>query len=122
MHSVNRESTGPGSGKRERYIKPSILLGLLSNPAYGYELIQKLPEYGFIEGDAPPGMVYRHLRQMEDEGLLTSHWETEGSGPAKRMYTITADGRDALELWIVYMESQTAKLSSFIDRYRKSPI
>ena len=59
-------------GKRERYIQPSILLGLYLKPSYGYELIQEIQRYGFVEGPAPPGMIYRHLRQLEDQGLVLS--------------------------------------------------
>jgi len=105
-------------GKRERYIQPSILMGLCDKPSYGYELIQNIQKYGFVEGQAPPGMIYRHLRQLEEEGLVSSEWETEGAGPAKRMYSLTADGQEVLGLWIEYMEKQAENLKSFIERYK----
>jgi PadR family transcriptional regulator PadR len=75
----------PGSKKTERYIQPSILLALKIKPSYGYELIQEISQFGFIEGQVPPGMIYRHLRELEENGLVVSEWETEGSGPAKRV-------------------------------------
>jgi PadR family transcriptional regulator, regulatory protein PadR len=53
----------PSQGKQERYIQPSILMGLFSRPSYGYELIKNIQQFGFVEGQAPPGMIYRHLRQ-----------------------------------------------------------
>ena len=109
----------PGGGKPERYILPSLLLGLLQRPSYGYELIQQLPEFGFVADPAPPGMIYRHLRQLEEDGLVTSRWETGDSGPAKRVYALTAEGHEALALWVVYMERRVARLTGFIDRYRR---
>ena len=109
----------PGGGKAERYIQPSILLGLNLKPSYGYELIHGIQEFGFVEGQAPPGMIYRHLRQLEEDGLVHSEWETEGTGPAKRMYRLTPEGEEVLEIWIVYMERQAENLQNFIRRYHQ---
>ncbi|MBI5581019.1 MAG: helix-turn-helix transcriptional regulator [Deltaproteobacteria bacterium] len=109
-----------GSGKSERYIQPSILLGLRRKPSYGYEIIQTIQEYGFVEGQAPPGMIYRHLRDLEAAGLVTSSWKTESTGPAKRVYELTPEGGEALALWAEYMEQQARKLMGFIKAYRKT--
>ena len=110
----------PSHGKRERYIQPSILMGLNDRSSYGYELIQNIHKFGFLEGQAPPGMIYRHLRQLEEDGLVSSEWETEGTGPAKRVYRITADGKEMLTVWIAYMKSRMQKLRGFIELYNKS--
>ena len=117
MNKKNTKSKRPGSGKQERYIQPSILMGLQMKPAYGYELIHNIQEFGFVEGQAPPGMIYRHLRQLEEDGLVSSEWETEGSGPAKRMYHLTHEGKEVLGLWIEYMERQMISLRNFIQMY-----
>jgi PadR family transcriptional regulator PadR len=118
MSERKRKPTTLGRGKRERYLQPSLLMGLLVKPSYGYELIQSIQEFGFVEGEPPPGMVYRHLRQLEGDGLVTSEWETEGSGPAKRIYRLTAEGAEVLALWIQHMEKQVQRLDTFIERYR----
>jgi poly-beta-hydroxybutyrate-responsive repressor len=107
------------SGRQERYIQPSILMGLLSRPCYGYDLINTIHQYGFIEGQAPPGMIYRHLRRLEEDGLVTSEWNTQDAGAAKRMYTITEDGRQVLAIWIDYMTTQAEKLQRFVSMYGK---
>jgi poly-beta-hydroxybutyrate-responsive repressor len=106
-------------GRQERFIQPSVLMGLFVKPSYGYELIHTLQEFGFLEGQAPPGMIYRHLRQLEKDGLVDSEWVTEGPGPAKRMYRLTDEGKEMLGIWIAYMERQAQKLQHFIERYRK---
>ncbi|MFZ7112885.1 MAG: helix-turn-helix transcriptional regulator [Desulfatiglandales bacterium] len=106
-------------GKRQRYIQPSILMGLYGKHSYGYELIQDIQKYGFVEGQAPPGMIYRHLRQLEEDGLVRSTWETGGSGPAKRMYELTSEGQDVLRLWIEHMERHAENLHNFISAYRQ---
>ena len=55
-------------------------------------------------------MIYRHLRQLENDGLVLSEWETEGAGPARRVYRLTAEGREMLDLWIEYMKKELARL------------
>ncbi|MBN2468831.1 MAG: helix-turn-helix transcriptional regulator [Deltaproteobacteria bacterium] len=108
-------------GKPERYIQPSILMSLYVATSYGYEIIKRIQDYGFLEKKVPPGMIYRHLRQMEDAGLVTSEWKIEGSGPAKRIYAITAEGKEILAMWIYYMEGQAENLKNFINRYHNLP-
>lgn len=108
----------PSQGKQERYIQPSILLGLYRTPSYGYELIQTIQDYGFIEGQAPPGMIYRHLRQLEEDGLVLSEWNTDGSGPARRMYQLTPEGEEMLMIWIDFMGRKAENLMKFIEQYK----
>jgi poly-beta-hydroxybutyrate-responsive repressor len=108
-----------GSAKPERYIQPSVLMALLDGPSYGYQLLQRLPEYGFLRDEVPPGMIYRHLRQMEEEKLVVSQWEAEGSGPAKRMYVLTAEGAEVLEAWVAHMERKAHRLLDFVGAYRQ---
>lgn len=107
-----------GGAKPQRYIQPSLLMALRSGSSYGYELIHTISDYGFLRGEAPPGMIYRHLRQMDEEGLVESKWDAEGDGPAKRVYSITPEGLEVLEAWIIHMERQRDALTIFIDRYK----
>ena len=52
-------------------------------------------------GKAPdPTGIYRILKQMENNGLITSAWDTSESGPAKRCYELTDEGRACLRRWI----------------------
>jgi poly-beta-hydroxybutyrate-responsive repressor len=108
-----------GSAKPERYIQPSVLMALLDGPSYGYQLLQRLPEYGFLRDEVPPGMIYRHLRQMEEEKLVVSQWEAEGSGPAKRVYVLTPEGGEVLEAWVAHMERKARRLLEFVEVYRR---
>ncbi len=121
MSERKNQKAKPQQGKRERYMQPSILLGLYLKPSYGYELIQSIQRYGFVEGQAPPGMIYRHLRQLEEDGLVSSEWETEGAGPAKRTYRLTQEGKEMLAIWVDYMEKQAETLSAFVKQYRDMP-
>lgn len=72
--------------------------------------------FGFEVGD--PASVYKTLRQMERDGIVLSHWELPGRGPARRVYTLTNDGRDMLDAWAHTLERNRAVLDTFLTRFR----
>src|SRR5213595_4189847 len=76
----------------ERFVEPSLLLLLRERPLHGYELIERLPEVAG-EGRVDVGNLYRLLRALEAEGLVSSEWSAELPGPAKRTYELTAEGQ-----------------------------
>jgi PadR family transcriptional regulator PadR len=117
-----KKSRRPGSKKAERYIQSSILMALKIRSSYGYELIKGISQFGFVEGQAPPGMIYRHLRNLEENGLVSSEWQTEGAGPAKRVYHLTPEGSEVLDFWIGYMKNQVDNLLNFIELYQKNKV
>jgi PadR family transcriptional regulator PadR len=122
MPKMSIKSRQPGSKKAERYIQPSILMALKIRSSYGYELIKEISHFGFVVGHAPPGMIYRHLRDLEENGMVSSQWQTEGAGPAKRVYHLTPEGNEVLDFWIDYMRSQADKLLNFIDIYQANKV
>ena len=119
---TSKKSWHPGSKKSERYIQSSILMALKIRSSYGYELIKEISQFGFVEGQAPPGMIYRHLRDLEENGLVSSEWQTDGAGPAKRVYQLTPEGSEVLDIWIAYMKNQVDKLLNFIEIYNKNNV
>lgn len=108
----------PG-GKTERYLQPSLLLGLYLKPSYGYELLRKINDLGFMDGSVDPGTIYRHLRRLEYDGFVSSKWDTTGTGPARRFYEITPDGEALLKDWVMFMERNYKSLGSFLNQYRQ---
>ena len=118
--SSPKKTRHPGSKKAERYIQSSILMALKIRSSYGYELIKGISQFGFVEGQAPPGMIYRHLRDLEENALVSSEWQTQGAGPAKRVYHLTPEGSEVLDFWIEYMKNQVDKLLNFIEIYQKN--
>ncbi len=103
-------------GQPKNFARPCLLLLLAEVPAHGYELIERLRPFGFEIND--PASVYKSLRQMEQEGLVTSQWELSERGPARRVYSLTSDGRDILEAWALTLEQNRAILGRFLERYR----
>lgn len=101
----------------ERYGEAALLLLLADRPTHGYELLERLPAL-LGEERVDVGNLYRALRALEDEGLVSSEWRADLPGPAKRTYTLTAEGRGALEAWLAGLESLRGELTTFLDRAR----
>jgi len=68
-------------------------LSQLDEPKYGYALIEDLSKRGL---EIEQGTLYPLLRRLEEQGLLESEWNVDGSRP-RRYYVISSDGQDVLE-------------------------
>ncbi len=80
-----------------------VLLSVLSRskePMYGYQIAKLLEESGPEILMMKQGALYPVLRSLEENGLLESLVEPSVSGPPRRYYKITEDGRAALKDWL----------------------
>jgi poly-beta-hydroxybutyrate-responsive repressor len=93
------------------------LLLLSEKPSHGYELVERL-ESDFGMSGVDPGGVYRNLKRLEDDGCLDSEWETGDTGPARKTYRVTPEGRELLDLWATTVSRNRRILDSFLTRYR----
>jgi poly-beta-hydroxybutyrate-responsive repressor len=84
--------------------------------AHGYELTHRLGDLGL--GTFDQTAVYRALRQLEHQGLVDSFWDTGESGPARRMYSLTATGEMMLSGWIAMLERYQEGLVSLMEFYK----
>ena len=93
------EEQGVPAGRRlpTNFLTPWILLVLKQWSVHGYVIMQQLKRMGFPEVDHPT--LYRELRRLESQGHVASEWQTGGSGPAKRVYSITEAGEELLLGW-----------------------
>jgi poly-beta-hydroxybutyrate-responsive repressor len=94
---------------------PVLLLLLKNWNAHGYELMQKLTQFGFHSIDQ--GNFYRILRQLEKDELVSSVWDTTSTGPAKRIYSITSAGEQYLDIWAGSLEQYQKILQQFFNMY-----
>jgi PadR family transcriptional regulator PadR len=93
-----------------------VLLGVLNRSAedlYGYEIAKRLQKAN--EGEPPfkEGTVYPVLRALSANGLLTSRIVPSYSGPPRRYYRITEEGRAVLADWSgIWRQTR-----DFVDRF-----
>ncbi len=114
--------SGTGSrcntGRMRGSVQPRLLLQLARKPAHGYELMEALEDGD--AGQAPdPGTLYRTLRALEEDGLVRSTWNTEGAGPARRVYELTDQGVEFLHAWAVSIRGTRAQLDRFLAEYEQ---
>lgn len=100
----------------ERFHEPALLLLLREQPRHGYELIELLPSLAGGER-VDVGNLYRFLRALEAEGVVTSEWSGDLPGPAKRTYTLTEAGERLLDQWVEALRTTRGEISAFLDRY-----
>ena len=101
-----------------RFVQPCLLLLLHQGRSHGYSLMEGLKGFGFGEDPVDSSVVYRYLREMEEDGLVSSEWNTEASaGPARRVYRISEEGDHALAWWVAGLRETDRVLHSFLQAY-----
>jgi len=103
-------------GRVRSFLQPQLMLQLLKKPAHGYELMERLAQDAETP-EADPGLLYRTLRQLEEGGLVRSSWDTEGRGPARRVYELTEEGLEYLHTWAVNIRKTRQRLDHFLAEY-----
>ena len=95
-----------------------VLLSVLNRSKealYGYQIAKMLEESDPEVSMMKQGALYPVLRSLEESGLLESTVEPSVSGPPRRYYKITKEGRSMLEEWLEIWK-QTKK---FVDAILK---
>ena len=106
-------------GNLYRFVEP-VLLFLLQRKrqSYGYELALEVREHALTDAEIEVSALYRTLRQLEQNNCVTSEWDVEGSGPARRLYKLTRRGREHLEEWVVVLAHMSQSMSRFVREAR----
>ncbi|MEF9841907.1 MAG: PadR family transcriptional regulator [Raoultibacter sp.] len=86
-----------------RLSQPTILtlLAHSATPLHGYIIVQQAAQSPMFGGKKPDATgIYRALKRMEENELISSYWDTPEEGSAKRMFSLTDKGRRCLRRWI----------------------
>lgn len=92
-----------------------VLLSVLEKskqPMYGYQVAKLLEEYSGDASFMKQGALYPVLHSLENSGLLESKVEPSVSGPPRRYYEITAEGRETVEVW----QGVWKQMKTFVDK------
>jgi PadR family transcriptional regulator PadR len=93
-----------------------VLLAVLNQSAedlYGYEIAKRLASANEGTSIFKEGTIYPVLRALSAGNLLTSRIVPSYSGPPRRYYRITDQGRTVLAQWSAIW----AGTRSFVDRF-----
>lgn len=89
------EGRGVSTAAWQRSSLPLLMLRVLhSSPRHGYGISQALVDAGLqpITG----AQLYPALVKLEADGAISAGWEEGASGPARKVYSLTARGRERL--------------------------
>jgi len=77
-------------------IQTAILGFLNQKPRSGYDLKREFQADLYLHWSGNNNQIYRALMALHREGLVSATLETPERGPAKKIYTITSQGRESL--------------------------
>lgn len=81
-------------------LKHSLLVMLAEHPASGYDLSQHFKgSVGFF-WNASHQQIYQQLKALSEAGWVRFSTETQADKPDKKIYELTAEGRQAMTQWL----------------------
>ena len=95
-----------------------VLLAVLAasvEDLYGYEIAKRLQRAREGEPLFKEGTIYPVLRAMSASGLLASRIVPSYSGPPRRYYRITVQGRQVLEHWTAAWRATRDSVDSVLE-------
>ena len=99
----------------ERYVEPALLLTLRDGSAHGYDLGEALED--LVGERVDLGNLYRMLRKLEEDGVVSSIWRDDLPGRAKRDYQLTEHGAALLDTWIPALDGALDRITDLKERY-----
>lgn len=81
---------------------------------YGYQIAKRLEQIGDGVLAGKQSALYPVLRNLEAAGLLDSFVEPSVSGPPRRYYRVTSQGREALVDWSAAWRATRDSLDSVL--------
>jgi PadR family transcriptional regulator, regulatory protein PadR len=82
------------SGLPRSFLRPLLLVALRGGDSHGYELVEHLAAFGL---NVDLAGVYRMLRTLEGDGLVSARWEPSNLGPPRRVYDLSREGEVATD-------------------------
>ena len=95
-----------------------ILLAILKQsgePLYGYQIAKLIEQENENVPEIKQGVLYPVLRSLEKNELLESRIEPSTSGPPRRYYQITSEGKETLKRWLVIWQETLNLVNSVLE-------
>ncbi len=90
----------------------AVLQLISRKPLYGYDIITQMEKVGIV---VVQGTLYPLLTRLRKDGLVSYTWEESMSGPPRKYYELTAEGKQYLDR----MSNEWRKLQDSINQLFK---
>ena len=105
------------SQMRKGFLEFPVLLIVGAKPTYAPDILKELKKANLLVVE---GTLYPLLSRLKRFNLLEYSWEESRSGPPRKMYTITKNGREVLSILEKSWKSLDASVNTLIKVYEKS--
>jgi len=78
---------------KKAFLRLYVLGYLYRQDSYGYDLVNEVSRNSLV----PEGNIYPLLRQLRNEGFVSTYLKESPEGPPRRYYRITDSGRNEKE-------------------------
>ncbi len=93
MSEEKTVSTSIGTQMRKGVLELCTLAIISEKDAYASDIIDTLKESDLIVVE---GTLYPMLTRLKNEGMLSYRWEESTSGPPRKYYQLTDEGKETL--------------------------
>lgn len=113
---MSKEKTGSnsiGTQMRKGVLELCTLAIISEKDAYASDIIDTLKASDLIVVE---GTLYPMLTRLKNEGMLSYRWEESTSGPPRKYYQLTTDGRETLDRLKQNWEDLTKAVNQIIHK------
>lgn len=105
------------SQMRKGFLEFPVLLIIGAKASYAPDILKQLKQANLLVVE---GTLYPLLSRLKRFGLVTYSWEESKSGPPRKYYEITKEGRAILKTLEVSWKALDVSVSTLIKKYEKS--
>ncbi len=98
---------------RRGALEHCVLALLDGDERYGYDLVTELSAAGLV---ASEGTIYPLLSRLRKESLVETSWRESTSGPPRRYYSLTPQGRAAVDAFRLAWTEFKTSVDDIVDR------
>jgi PadR family transcriptional regulator, regulatory protein PadR len=105
------------SQMRKGFLEFPVLLIIGAQATYAPDILKQLKGANVLVVE---GTLYPLLSRLKRSGLVEYEWQESRSGPPRKMYTITAAGKEILQQLETSWTSLNTSVNTLINHYEKS--
>ena len=91
-----RRTNDPTAALPLTHVAYHVLLALASGDLHGYGIIKEIARRTGSQVELEAGTLYAAIKRMREEGWIEPAPRSPGADPRRRMYALTAFGREVL--------------------------
>lgn len=104
------------SQMRKGFLEFPVLLIIGTSPTYAPDILKQLQKANLLVVE---GTLYPLLSRLKRFGLVTYKWQESKSGPPRKMYTLTMEGRQVLMQLETSWKTLDTAVNTLIKAYEK---